>query len=87
MLATIAAMRKGGEPVRKRRVTLMLDEDAAQLLDTLASGPRKKSALIGALLLEATASQTTFADDPMTRLEQRLLRIERTLEQILTRLG
>lgn len=73
--------------VRKRRITLMLDEEAAALLDSLASGPRKKSALVGALLLEATVRHAALADDPMTRLEQRLIRIERTLEQILTRLG
>ena len=75
----------------KRRVTLALDEDAAQLLDRLAAGPHKKSELLAALLRQAAAE--TSADEPLTeedpllRLEQRLQRIERKVELILNRLG
>jgi hypothetical protein len=71
----------------KQRITLMLDEEPARLLEELASGPRKKSELVTALLLQAAANTESLAADPMTRIEQRLLRIERNLEQILNRLG
>jgi hypothetical protein len=71
--------------VHKKRVTLVLDADVADLLDKLAGSPHKKSAYVSALLRAANAAFTT--DDPVTLLDRRIVQIERQLALLLARLG
>ena len=71
--------------VLKRRVTLMVDADVADLLEKLAGSPHKKSAYVSALLRQADAALAV--DAPVAHLDQRLDNVERQLALLLTRLG
>ena len=74
--------------MRKRRVTLLLEPEIADLLDELAAGPHKKSELVSHLLrLAQRDADLTAVDDPLARLDQRLEHVERQLALLLARLG
>ncbi len=67
-----------------RRTTLALDADAAALLDALAPSPRKKGAVLSALIREAAAAQAGATVSAqlgavlarLTALEARVARLE-----------
>ena len=74
--------------MRKRRVTLMLEPEVADLLDRLAAGPHKKSELVSHLLrLAQREANLSAVDDPLARLDLRFEHVERQLALLLARLG
>lgn len=56
--------------MRKRRVSLLLEPEIADLLDRLAAGPHKKSELVSHLLrLAQREADLAAVDDPLARLD------------------
>ncbi len=73
--------------MRKRRVSLLLEPEIADLLDRLAAGPHKKSELVSHLLrLAQREADLAAVDDPLARLDQRVANVERQMALLLARL-
>lgn len=66
--------------MQKRRTLLSLDQDAADLLDSLTT-ERKKGEFVSELIRQHAQSQSTGSPAILERMEQRLVTIQLLIEE------
>jgi hypothetical protein len=66
--------------MEKRRTLLSLDQDAADLLDSVTT-ERKKGAFVSELIRQYAQAQPNESPGILERIEQRLVRIQILLEE------